>query len=96
MRLQFAEIKELAIDAGKEWVDDKASRLGAAVAYYTIFSIAPLCRSYAAFSPFVNNRALSGLSNAAKETFPVTTSTLAEWSPVFRLKDVPSTRVTVF
>jgi membrane protein len=28
--------------AGKEWIDDKASRLGAALAYYTVFSLAPL------------------------------------------------------
>src|SRR5262249_12468911 len=29
-------------DAGSEWVEDKAPRLGAALAYYTIFSLAPL------------------------------------------------------
>jgi membrane protein len=29
-------------DAGSQWLDDKAPRLGAALAYYTIFSIAPL------------------------------------------------------
>lgn len=29
-------------DAGSQWVDDKAPRLGAALAYYSIFSIAPL------------------------------------------------------
>lgn len=29
-------------EAGPEWVADKAPRLGAALAYYTIFSIAPL------------------------------------------------------
>src|SRR5947209_7593695 len=28
--------------AGTQWVDDKAPRLGAALAYYTIFSLAPL------------------------------------------------------
>lgn len=28
--------------AGHEWIDDKAGRLGAALAYYTIFSVAPL------------------------------------------------------
>ena len=26
----------------REWMDDKALRLGAALSYYTIFSIAPL------------------------------------------------------
>jgi membrane protein len=29
-------------DAGSEWVEDKAPRLGAALAYYTAFSLAPL------------------------------------------------------
>jgi membrane protein len=29
-------------EAGSEWVEDKASRLGAALAYYTVFSLAPL------------------------------------------------------
>ena len=29
-------------EAGSQWVSDKAPRLGAALAYYTIFSIAPL------------------------------------------------------
>lgn len=29
-------------DAGSQWVSDKAPRLGAALAYYTVFSIAPL------------------------------------------------------
>jgi membrane protein len=28
--------------AGSDWIEDKASRLGAALAYYTVFSIAPL------------------------------------------------------
>ena len=29
-------------DAGSQWVEDRASRLGAALAYYTAFSLAPL------------------------------------------------------
>src|SRR5579859_4033991 len=32
----------LVKDTFKEWSEDKASRLGAAVAYYTVFSLAPL------------------------------------------------------
>ncbi len=36
------KIIELLKNAGNEWVDDNASTLGAALAYYTIFSIAPL------------------------------------------------------
>ena len=33
---------EMLKEAGSEWVEDKAPRLGAALAYYTVFSIAPL------------------------------------------------------
>ena len=29
-------------DAGSQWLEDKAARLGAALAYYTVFSLAPL------------------------------------------------------
>lgn len=35
-------IGTLFIDAGKKWSDDKAARLAAALAYYTLFSMAPL------------------------------------------------------
>ena len=35
-------IFSLLKDTFKEWSEDKASRLGAALAYYTIFSIGPL------------------------------------------------------
>jgi len=35
-------MKELLVQAWKEWNDDNAPRLGAALAYYTILSIAPL------------------------------------------------------
>ena len=34
--------KQILIEAGSQWNADKAPRLGAALAYYTIFSIAPL------------------------------------------------------
>ncbi|MBC5810032.1 MAG: YihY/virulence factor BrkB family protein, partial [Candidatus Eremiobacteraeota bacterium] len=32
----------LLIETAKRWQSDKASRLAAALAYYTIFSLAPL------------------------------------------------------
>jgi membrane protein len=32
----------LLLAAGMKWVDDRATRMGAALAYYTIFSLAPL------------------------------------------------------
>lgn len=40
--MKASEIKDLLIQAGKEWSEDKAPRLGAALAYYTVFSLAPL------------------------------------------------------
>src|SRR5688572_6469838 len=38
----FKNIFPLLRETAAEWVDDKAPRLGAALAYYTVFSIAPL------------------------------------------------------
>ena len=35
-------IGRLVVDAGKDWLDDKAPRLGAALSYYTAFSLPPL------------------------------------------------------
>ena len=40
--MNFKAIFELVRDTFKDWSEDKASRLGAALAYYTIFSIGPL------------------------------------------------------
>lgn len=40
--LGFKNIFPLLKATAKEWSDDKAPRLGAALAYYTVFSIAPL------------------------------------------------------
>jgi membrane protein len=36
------EIWELVKDAGRAWSDDRAPRMGAALAYYAVFSLAPL------------------------------------------------------
>jgi membrane protein len=36
------KLTSLLIEAGKEWVDDKAPRLAAALSYYTAFSLPPL------------------------------------------------------
>lgn len=41
-RLNARGIFTLLKDAGKEWSEDKVPRLGAALAYYTVFSLAPL------------------------------------------------------
>ena len=35
-------VLDLFVDAGKKWSDDRAARLAAALAYYTLFSMAPL------------------------------------------------------
>ena len=43
-------------NTGSEWVDDKAPTLGAAIAYYTVFSLAPLILLLVSvFSLFVHN-----------------------------------------
>lgn len=44
---------ELLQEAGAEWLDDKAPRLGAALAYYTIFALAPLLLIVIAVAGFV-------------------------------------------
>ena len=42
MKAKAIAVFELLRDAFKDWGDDRAARLGAALAYYTIFSIGPL------------------------------------------------------
>jgi membrane protein len=49
-------------DAGMEWMEDKAPRLGAALAYYTIFSLAPLLVIAIGIAGFI-----MGKSDAARE-----------------------------
>jgi len=40
--MNVKHVWELLRDAGKQWLDNKAPRMGAALAYYTAFSLAPL------------------------------------------------------
>lgn len=40
--MRFVMLIQILREAGEHWVADKAARLGAALAYYTIFSLAPL------------------------------------------------------
>ena len=40
--LNFARVLELFKVTMSEWLEDKAPQLGAALAYYTVFSLAPL------------------------------------------------------
>ncbi len=61
MPLTFKTVKDLVMEAAREWSDDKASRLGAALAYYTVFSIAPLLLITIAIVGFVfGDEAASG------------------------------------
>lgn len=63
--MKFAELKELLVQAAKEWSGDKAPRLGAALAYYTIFSLAPLLLIAIAIVGFVlgEEAAKGGVAN---------------------------------
>ena len=40
--MQLAPIWPLIKDAASAWIDDYAPSMGAALAYYTVFSLAPL------------------------------------------------------
>ncbi|MCO5191308.1 MAG: YihY/virulence factor BrkB family protein [Anaerolineae bacterium] len=42
MRSNFETIRYLAVQSFREWAEDNASRLAAALAYYTVFSLPPL------------------------------------------------------
>ncbi len=53
MKIKWADIPGLLKDAYAHWNDDKAPRLGAALAYYTIFSLAPLLLIAVAIAGFV-------------------------------------------
>ncbi len=52
----FKEIVGLFRDAGAQWVEDKCPRLGAALAYYTAFALAPLLVIVIAVVGFVFGR----------------------------------------
>src|SRR5437588_820510 len=41
-KMSASAVGNLFKEAASEWLNDKAPRLGAALAYYTIFSLAPL------------------------------------------------------
>jgi membrane protein len=42
LRRFFSTAFQLLKQTAREWLDDKAPQLGAAFAYYTVFSLAPL------------------------------------------------------
>jgi membrane protein len=51
--MKFGDIFGLVKQTFKEWSEDKASRLGASLAYYTIFSIGPLLLITIAIASFI-------------------------------------------
>lgn len=55
--MKFGDILDLAKQTFKEWGEDKASRLGASLAYYTIFSIGPLLLITIAIASFIFSNA---------------------------------------
>src|SRR6478672_2643858 len=52
-RVKPKDILDLLRTAFKEWSEDKAARLGAALAYYTIFAIGPLLLVMVAIAGYV-------------------------------------------
>src|SRR5688572_7697725 len=52
----LTSIKKLVFETYQEWTDDQAPRLGAALAYYTVLSIAPLLIIVIAIAGFVFGR----------------------------------------
>lgn len=58
------------IDAGKAWIDDRAMTLGSSLAYYTLFSLAPLLLFSIALAGFVfgDEHARTGIVRELRET----------------------------
>lgn len=54
--MSLSEIGQILKDAYTYWTDSKAMRLGAALAYYTVFSLAPLLLIAVALASFVFGR----------------------------------------
>jgi membrane protein len=54
--VRLKEIKELVVETSKEWGEDQSSRLAAALAYYTTFSLAPLLVVVLAIAGLVGGR----------------------------------------
>src|SRR5688500_6858522 len=53
MQMNPKAVFELLRDTFKDWSEDKAARLGASLAYYTIFSLGPLLVIARAIASFV-------------------------------------------
>ncbi len=51
--MRLGELKALVVDAASGWFNDRAPTMGAAIAYYTVFSIAPTVVLVIALAGFV-------------------------------------------
>lgn len=79
--MKIGDIFGLARDTFKDWSEDKAARLGASLAYYTIFSIGPLLLITVAIASFVFQDAQTQIVNTVsgvigKEGADVISSTI--------------------
>lgn len=59
IKLNFKKIWEFIKEVFEKWIDDKAPKLGAALSFYTIFSLAPLFNFILAFN-YLKNYNLRG------------------------------------
>ncbi|MFT3894961.1 MAG: YihY/virulence factor BrkB family protein [Anaerolineales bacterium] len=55
--MKAVEVKNIFVDTAKEWSEDQGSRLAAALAYYTAFSLAPLLVIVLAVAGLVGGKA---------------------------------------
>jgi membrane protein len=71
--MKTLEVKNLFVDTAREWSDDQGSRLAAALAYYTTFSLAPLLVIVLAIAGLVGGRdaASSVLMRQVQDLFGV-------------------------
>ena len=53
IKLNFKKIREFILAVFDKWIDDKAPKLGAALSFYTIFSLAPLLVIIIAVAGFI-------------------------------------------
>lgn len=70
---QSAGARSLFVRSGlrtREWVEDKAPQLGAALAYYTVFSLAPLILVLLAIVGVLHRRSLKQMDHRPKGTSP--------------------------
>jgi len=68
--MQYRNIKQLITESFAKWNDDNASSLGASLAYYTVFSLAPLLIIIISIAGiFFSNEAVRGSIMAESQSF---------------------------